>query len=90
MTKNQMIDLVARKAHLTRKAAKEAVDTFLDEITKALKKGDRVVLSGFGTFRIVNVKDKPVIIPRTGERKIIKAHRAARFHAGKPLQKAVR
>lgn len=85
-----MIDLVSRKAHLTQKAAREAIDTFLEEIAKALKKGDRVVLSGFGTFRVVNVKDKPVIIPRTREKRVIKAHRAARFHAGKPLQKSVR
>ncbi|HUS52035.1 MAG TPA: HU family DNA-binding protein [Candidatus Bathyarchaeia archaeon] len=90
MTKNEMIDLVARKAHLTRKAAKESIDIFLEETTKALKKGDKIVLSGFGTFKVVNVKDKPVIIPRTGEKRIIKAHRAARFHAGKPLQRAVR
>jgi DNA-binding protein HU-beta len=90
MTKNEMIDLVARKAHLTRKAAREAIDTFLGEIARALKKGDRVVLSGFGTFKVVNVKDKPVVIPRTGEKRTIKAHRAARFRPGKPLQRAVR
>lgn len=90
MTKNQIVDLVAAKAHLTKKAAREAVETFLAEITRALKKGEKVVLSGFGTFKIVRVKDKPVVIPGTGEKKIIKGHRAPRFAPGKPLKKAVR
>ena len=90
MTKKQIVSLVAAKAHLTQKAAREAVDTFLSEITKALQKGEKVVLSGFGTFRVTKVKDKPVIIPGTGEKKIVKGHRAPRFSPGKPLRKAVK
>ena len=90
MTKNQIIDLVAAKAHLTKKAAREAIEIFLEEIVKALKKGEKVVLSGFGTFKVVKVKDKPVIIPGTGEKRIIKSHRAPRFTPGKPLKKEVR
>lgn len=90
MTKNQIIDLVAAKAHLTRKAAQESVDTFLGEITRILKKGEKVVLSGFGTFRIVDVKDKAVIVPGTKEKKIVKGHRAPRFSPGKPLKKEVK
>ncbi len=44
MTKKQIIDLVATKAHLTKKAAREAIDTFLAEITKSLKKGEKILL----------------------------------------------
>lgn len=90
MTKKQIIALVAAKAHLTQRAAREAVDTFLGEISKALKKGEKVVLSGFGTFKVTKVKDKPVIIPGTGEKRVVKSHRAPRFAPGKPLKKAVR
>ncbi len=90
MTKQQMFDILARKAHLTKKAAREAVETFLDEVRKALSKGEKVVLSGFGTFKVVSVKDKPVIIPGTRERKVVKGHRAARFTPGKTLKKAVK
>ena len=90
MTKKQIVSLVAAKAHLTKKASREAIDTFLGEIANALKKGDKVVLSGFGTFRITKVKEKPVIIPGTNERKMVKSHRAPRFSPGKPLKKAVR
>lgn len=90
MTKKQIITLIAAKAHLTKKGAREAVDTFLGEVTKALKKGEKVVLSGFGTFKVVRVKDKKVIVPGTGEEKTVKSHRAPRFSPGKPLKKAVR
>lgn len=90
MTKKQLVDLIAGKAHLTKKAAREAIDNFLAEVTKALKKGEKVVLSGFGTFKVVKVKDKPVIIPGTKEKKLVKGHRAPRFSPGKPLKKAVR
>lgn len=90
MTKQQMFEIVARKAHLTKKAARESVETFLDEVKKAVGKGEKVVLSGFGTFKVTTVKDKPVIIPRTHERKMVKGHRVARFIPGKALKKAVK
>ena len=90
MTKNQLIDVVARKAKLTKKASRDAIDALLDEIQKTLTKGDKVVVSGFGTFKVVPVKDKPVIVPGTNERKIVKAHRAARFSPGKTLKRAVK
>jgi nucleoid DNA-binding protein len=90
VTKQQMFELLARKAHLTKKAARDAVDTFLDEVKRALSKGEKVVLSGFGTFKVVSVKDKPVIIPGTKIKKIVKGHRAARFTPGKSLKKAVK
>jgi DNA-binding protein HU-beta len=90
MTKKQIVSLVAAKAHLTKRGAREAIDTFLAEITSALKKGDKVVLSGFGTFRVTKVKEKPVIVPGTNERRMVKSHRAPRFSPGKPLKKAVR
>ncbi len=90
MTKKQIVSLVAAKAHLTKRGAREAIDTFLAEITSALKKRDKVVHSGFGTFRVTKVKEKPVIVPGTNERRMVKSHRAPRFSPGKPLKKAVR
>jgi nucleoid DNA-binding protein len=90
MTKKDLINLVASKAHSTKKAAEEVIEVFLTEVTKTLAKGEKVVLSGFGTFRVVKVKDKPVIIPGSGEKKMVKGHRAPRFSPGKPLKKAVR
>lgn len=88
--KINLISVVAGKAHLTKKASKESIETFLGEIEKALSKGEKVVLSGFGTFRSILVKDKAVINPKTKLKQIVKSHRAARFTPGRSLRKSVK
>ncbi len=89
MTKKELIEQVARKAHLTKKGAEEAVDVFLDELGRVLAKGEKVVLSGFGTFRVINMKGKTVRIPKTEKFVTIKSHRSPRFTPGKRLKKQV-
>ena len=51
MIKKQIIEEVAKKAHITKKGTREVIDLFLDEVKKALSRGEKVVVSGFGTFR---------------------------------------
>ena len=82
MTKAELLDQVARKAHLTKKAAEEAIDVFLDEVGRVLSKGEKVVLSGFGTFRVISMKGKTVFVT-------IKSHRSPRFTPGKKLKRQV-
>ena len=89
MTKKHLIDLVSRKAHLTKKGATEAVDVFLEEVGRVLSKGEKVVLSGFGTFRVISMKGKTVKIPNTEKLVTIKAHRSPRFTPGKRLKRQV-
>lgn len=90
MTKSTLISVVAKKAHLTKKASQDAIESTLEEITRALKKGDKVVLSGFGTFYIGKVTDKQVVpFGKEEQRQVIKGHRVVNFRAGKPLKKAV-
>jgi nucleoid DNA-binding protein len=89
MTKKELVDVVSRKAHLTKRAAIEAVDTFLNELGRALAKGEKVVLSGFGTFRVISMKGKTVKIPGTEKMVTIKAHRSPRFTPGKKLKRQV-
>ena len=89
MTKKDLVDQVCRKAHLTKKAATEAVEVFLDEIGRILSKGEKVVLSGFGTFRVISMKGKTVKIPKTDKMVTIKAHRSPRFTPGKKLKRQV-
>jgi DNA-binding protein HU-beta len=91
MTKKQLVNLVAAKAHASKKEVREVMGTFLSEIIKALKKGEKVVLSGFGTFKVSRVrKAKTVTIPGKNQKVIVKAHKVARFAPGKPLKKQVR
>ncbi len=90
MTKSQLIDVVAKKGHLTKKAATESVDIFLDEIKRSLKKGEKVVLSGFGTFYLSKVRDKEVVpFGQETKRQTVKSHRVVNFRVGKPLKKIV-
>lgn len=89
MTKRELIDLVARKAHLTKRAAEESIEVFLSEIGRVLSKGEKVVLSGFGTFRVKSMKGKTVKIPKTDKMVTVKSHRSAKFIAGKKLRRQV-
>ncbi|KKS30914.1 MAG: Histone family protein DNA-binding protein [Candidatus Amesbacteria bacterium GW2011_GWA2_42_12] len=90
MTKSDLIDIVSKKAHLTKKAANDAVESFLDEVMRSLKKGEKVVLSGFGTFYLGKVKDKQVVpFGKEENRQTIKGHRVVNFRVGKPFKKTV-
>ena len=90
MTKSQMINIIAKKAHLTKKASEEAVESLFEEITRSLKKGEKVVVSGFGTFYVSKVKDKQVVpFGNETKRQTIKGHRVVNFRVGKPLKKEV-
>lgn len=89
MTKKDIIELVSRKAHLTKKATEEAIEVFLSEVGRVLSKGEKVVLSGFGTFRVISMKGKTVKIPKTDKMVTIKTHRAPKFTPGKTLKRQV-
>mgnify|MGYP001600792628 CR=1 FL=1 len=90
MTKSQLVEIVAKKGHLTKKAAEEAIEVFLEEVAKGVAKGQKVVISGFGTFKRSTIADKAVEpFGHKDKRQIVKKHGAVVFSAGKPLKKAV-
>jgi DNA-binding protein HU-beta len=90
MTKSQLIAVISKKANLTKRAAEQALEATFEEITRALKKGDKVVISGFGTFYVSSVKDKQVVpFGNEAKRQTIKGHRVINFRVGKPLKKTV-
>lgn len=90
MKKSDFYDVVAKNAHMTKKTAKDAIDTFLDEVVKTLKKGDKVVLSGLGTFSIGKVGPKDVVpFGKEEKRTTIKGHNVISFKTAKPLRKAI-
>lgn len=90
VTKRELIDLVSKKANLTNKASKEAIRVFLNGVRDSLKRGEKVVLSGFGTFSIRARKAKKGRNPKTGATITIAARKAPGFTPGKSLKKAVR
>lgn len=90
MTKSDLIKIIAKRAHLTKKAANDSIEAMFEEITRSLSKGNKVVVSGFGTFYVSQVKDKQVV-PFGNEKKrtTVKRHKVVNFRVGKPLKKAV-
>lgn len=90
MTKRDLIELVAKKANLTNKAARESVGAVINAIRDALKRGEKVVITGFGTFSVRKRAERAGRNPKTGEKITISARKAPAFTAGKTLKKAVR
>jgi len=90
MTKVELVEKMAKDASITKTAAGAALGSFMDGITKALKKKDgKVTLVGFGTFSKVRRKARKGRNPQTGETIKIKASNAVKFKAGKKLKDAV-
>ncbi len=89
MTKAELINQVAKNAGLTKKAATAAVNTFIETIVKALKKGQKVPIAGFGTFMVRRTKKRKGRNPRTGEEITIPAKKRPIFKPGKMLREAV-
>jgi DNA-binding protein HU-beta len=90
MTKAELIDKVASGAGLSKVDASKVLDTTLNSIKGALKKGQKVTLVGFGTFSVVKRKSRKGRNPRTGDVITIPAAKIPKFSSGKALKDAVR
>jgi DNA-binding protein HU-beta len=88
MNKGDLVDVVA-KVVCSKKEAVAAVDCVLDSIAKALKKGDKVTLVGFGTFSVAKRAARAGRNPKTGAAIKIKAKKVPKFTAGKGLKDKV-
>jgi DNA-binding protein HU-beta len=90
MTKANLIEKMAKDAQISKVAAGTVLDSFMANVTKALKKKDgKVTLVGFGTFSKVRQKARKGRNPQTGEPIKIKARNVVKFKAGKALKEAV-
>jgi DNA-binding protein HU-beta len=90
MTKAELIDKIASSAGLSKVDASKALDSTLNSVRVALKKGQKVTLVGFGTFSVVKRKSRKGRNPRTGDVITIPAAKVPKFTAGKALKDAVR
>ena len=90
MTKRELIEVVAKKANLTNKASRDSVQAVINSIRDALKRGEKVVITGFGTFSVRKRVERIGRNPKTGEKITIAARKAPGFTPGKTLKKAVR
>ncbi len=90
MNKSELVDAMAADAGISKAAAKKALDSFTGSVTKALKKGDKVALVGFGTFSTTKRSKRDGINPRTKEKITIAAKTVAKFKPGSELAEAVK
>ncbi|OAX57870.1 HU family DNA-binding protein [Xanthomonas translucens pv. graminis] len=89
MNKAELNDVIAAAADISKAEAGRAVDAFVSEVTKALKKGDSVTLVGFGTFQVRDRAERTGRNPKTGDAIKIAASKNPTFKAGKALKDAV-
>ena len=86
MNKQEIVAKIAKDTGITKTSAAAAVESLIDSITKALKKGNAVSFVGFGTFKTANRKARTARNPQTGAAIKIPKRRVPRFTAGKALK----
>ena len=86
MTRIELMDRAAEKAEITKKEVEKVFDATITLIQEALKKGDKVSLTGIGTFSVVDKKARMARNPKTGAQVSVPAKKAAKFKAGKELK----
>ncbi len=89
MTKADLIESATNKAGLPKQSVEDIINEVFNGITAALKSGEKVNISGFGTFAISQRKARTGRNPKTGESIQITASRAAKFKAGKGLKESL-
>lgn len=89
MNKTQLVDAIAADSGLSKTDSARALDSLVGTVSKTLKKGDEVVITGFGKFSVIKRAARQGVNPRTGERVKIKASKAPKFTAGAGLKQAV-
>ena len=89
MKKTDLIAAVAEQSGLSKKDAEKAVNTALDTIIKAVAEGDKIQLTGFGTFEQRQRNARTGVDPRTGNSIEIPASKVPAFKAGKAFKDIV-
>lgn len=89
MNKQDLVDLMAAQADISKAVAEAALNTFIDAVTKTLSEGGKVSIVNFGNFEVGKRGARTGRNPRTGEEMVIPAAVTAKFKAGKRLKDAV-
>lgn len=89
VNKRDLVGKIAMDARLTRAQAARALDALVQGIRASLVSGDRVIISGFGTFGVSKRKARTVRNPRSGRAIEIAAKRVPRFAPGVDLKSAI-
>lgn len=89
MTKNELIEKVAKKSSLTKRAAADAVNFTFDLIRDSLTRGEKVIITGFGTFLVRSRAARRGRNPQTGQNIQIPPKKLPGFTAGKTIKRLI-
>ena len=89
MNKAQLIEALAERFNGNKREAAQALDSVLEAVTRRVASGDKVGITGFGTFEKIDRPSRMVRNPRTGEKKRAKKSSVAKFRMGAGLKAAV-
>ena len=89
MNKGQLIENISNDAGISKAEATKALESFLESTTKALKQGETVALTGFGSFTPKQKAAGTARNPKTGETVQVAAKTVVKFKAGKGLKDSV-
>jgi nucleoid DNA-binding protein len=90
VNKDALIDAIAAKTDLAKKAVESVIEALEEKITTEIRQGNKVTLTGFGTFRVSARAAREGINPQTKEKIQIPAMTVPKFTAGKALKEAVK
>lgn len=90
VNKEQLVDALANKTDLSKKDVAAVVEALTDKVTEELSNGNKVTLTGFGTFKVSQRAARQGRNPQTGEAISIPAMSVPKFTAGKALKEAVK
>ena len=90
MTKKELTEKVAKKVGLTKRTAESTINAVFGIIKESLVKGDKVVVTGFGTFKVRKRSTRTGRNPQTGTQIKISAHALPGFTAGKTLKRLIK
>ena len=90
MQKTDFIKAVSDRAEVSQKDAKKVIDTALEVITESLKSGEKVTLTGFGTFEVRQRQEREGVNPQTRAKIKIAATKTPGFSASSTLKEAVK
>lgn len=90
MNKQDLVNVIANDAGVSKSVAAKMLDSYAKNVGKALKKGDRVSIIGFGSFSVANRKARTGRNPQTGETISIPAAKVVKFKPGIKLNKMVK
>ncbi|HKJ65415.1 MAG TPA: HU family DNA-binding protein [Desulfopila sp.] len=90
MNKKELVNRISARSEMTQTAARRALDRVVANMTKAMRNGEKVTISGFGSFRVADRAEQVGRNPQTGEKITIAARRVVKFSPAKKLADRVK